>query len=134
MTGQEFERYFCEWLKHTGWWALNIPRASGGQQPFDVIAVKNGNVLAVDCKVVGVGSRLLPLNRIEDNQWLAFWSLRKRSEQAVIGVAVWHEKDHRMYFVDYSELVAATKAKQSSIPLVNKEASRIELLCKATLV
>ena len=133
MTGAECEKYFCELAKQHGWWTLNIPRSASGQQPFDVIAVKDESILAVDCKVVSSGGLLLPLKRIENNQWLAFWSLRKRSEAATIGVVVWHDPTRKMYFIDYSELVAAVKAKQKSVPIIYKEVDRIELLRRASV-
>lgn len=132
MTGQEFETYFCEWAKRNGWWTLNIPRSASGQQPFDVIAIKDESILAVDCKVVSSGGLLFPLRRIEDNQWLAFWSLRKKSKAATIGIVVWHEQTRKMFFVDYDELALAVKAKQKSVPLIYKEVDRIELLRKAS--
>lgn len=131
MTGQEFERYFCEWAKRQGWWALNIPRTQSGQQPFDIIAIKDNSVIAVDCKVISGNSGVFPLARIEDNQWLAFWSIRKRSAQALVGVIVWHEPSRRMYFISYEELTTAVKAKQKSIPLQHKEVDRIEILRRA---
>lgn len=130
MTGPEFEKYFCEWAKRFGWWALCIPRSQTGSQPFDIIAVRDNSILAVDCKVISSNSRVFPLNRIEDNQWLAFWSLRKRSESAIIGVVVWHDLTRHMCFITYEELIAAVKAQQKSIPLVNKGVDRIEILCK----
>ena len=129
MTWQEFEKYFCEWARRNGWWALDIPKSKSGQQPFDIIAIRNQDILGVDCKVISSNSRVFPLNRIEDNQWLAFWSLRKKSEQAVIGIVVWHDQTRRMYFISYEELIAAVKAKLKSIPLLGREVDRIDVLC-----
>lgn len=72
--GASFEDRFCEYLKNMGYWALRIPPAKNGSQPFDVIACKgkdgNHKVFAFDCKTVK-GKRFT-LNRIEENQEMAF--------------------------------------------------------------
>ena len=88
MTYAEFERKFCEWAGKDGWWALNIPRSKAGQQPFDVIACKGSCVLAVDCKLVSAKKNLFPLDRIEDNQWMAFSSILSKSNNVLCLVFV----------------------------------------------
>lgn len=68
--GTEFEKEICEILKQSGWWVHFIEPKQSGAQPFDIIAVKNGRALAMDCKTCVSGS--FSINRLEDNQIYAF--------------------------------------------------------------
>lgn len=104
MTGERFETLFCELLGKRGYWALKIPRDQRGAQPFDVIAIKGGDVLAVDCKVCA--SPRLSLSRIEDNQWLSFWQIKKKTF-AEVGVAIYYDGD--VYYVSYEKLLETQK-------------------------
>lgn len=68
--GTEFEQNFCEWLSRRGWWVHFITPDNRGAQPFDVIAVKNGEAMAVDCKTIS--RPIFSIDRLEENQKLAF--------------------------------------------------------------
>lgn len=68
--GSEFEQKFCRYFFRQGFWVHFLRPASDGSQPFDVIMMKNGQGVAVDCKTVE-GKRF-PLDRIEPNQESAF--------------------------------------------------------------
>jgi len=117
MTGAEFERKFCQWAKENNWWALNIPHSKAGQQPFDVIAIKGSAILACDCKVISSKSNVFPLSRVEDNQWLAFASLEKKSPFSIIGLAIWHNPYSQMFFIPYKMLRIARDKGQASVEL-----------------
>lgn len=100
MTGNQLENHLVRTLSDNGWWALRIPRNSSGAQPFDVIAIKGNNILAVDCKACS--EPRLPLKRIEDNQWTAFDMMMMRT-QAIVGVVA--ENKGQLYLVEYPELI-----------------------------
>lgn len=68
--GSEFEQKFCMYFFRQGYWAHFLNPAPDGSQPFDVILIKDGNAIAIDCKTVE-GKRF-PLDRIEPNQESAF--------------------------------------------------------------
>lgn len=63
--GTKFEIELCEHLASEGFWAHNIAAKSAGQ-PADVIAVKNGIPVLIDCKVCE--NDCFNLTRIEPNQ------------------------------------------------------------------
>lgn len=113
MTGNEFEKYFCQILRANGYWTLNIPKNVYGAQPFDVIAMRGDSVLAIDCKVCS-GQARFPLSRIEDNQWTAFEDIYDRTF-AWVGIAVLYQEE--IYFFQYSELVSALKKGKKSISM-----------------
>lgn len=102
MTGQQFERDFCELLKRKDYWALQIPRNRRGAQPFDVLAIKDKEIFAIDCKTSA--SNLFQLSRVEHNQWSAFKTITNASNGGVkAGLAIFHAGE--IYWVDYSELL-----------------------------
>lgn len=82
--GKDFENRFLQYLAKEGFWAHFMHPAPDGSQPFDIIAVKNVSsitrpnimVCAFDCKTLEKGR--FPLNRIEDNQQMAFEALNRR--------------------------------------------------------
>lgn len=77
MTGTEFETAFTQWLFDKGFWALNIPRNRFGAQPFDIIAIKENVVWAMDCKTCA--EKRLDLRRVEANQYTAFDIMQERT-------------------------------------------------------
>lgn len=73
--GSDFEKRYCEYLSNNGYWVHFMNPSANGSQPFDILACvgnKDGTslVIAVDCKTV-VANRF-SLDRIEDNQMMAF--------------------------------------------------------------
>lgn len=78
--GTEFEQEWIDHLQSLGMWAHFMQPAADGSQPFDVMAIddKYGYpiVFAYDCKTLS-GKRF-PLDRVEDNQRLAFEALNRK--------------------------------------------------------
>ena len=70
--GTAFERRVCEMLKESGYWVHFITPDSRGAQPFDIIVVKHGIAAAIECKTLDVSERYFSINRIEENQRMAF--------------------------------------------------------------
>lgn len=68
--GTAFEQEVCDLLAQNGYWVHFITPDSRGAQPFDIIAVKDGHALAVDCKTCV--SDTFNISRLEDNQIMAF--------------------------------------------------------------
>lgn len=116
MTGLQFEHDFCKWLQNRGYWALNIPRAKTGAQPFDVIAMRGHFVLCADCKVVSSQARRFTLERVEDNQWLAMQSCRDKTGAFCV-FAVFHVITNQLFLIPYIRIEDAKKAGAASIEL-----------------
>lgn len=68
--GTAFEVEAVSRLAKLGYWAHFITPDTRGAQPFDIIAVKQGKALAIDCKTSAV--KRFNISRLEDNQVLAF--------------------------------------------------------------
>lgn len=97
--GAGFEKEFCDFLADRGYWAHFITPDARGAQPFDVIAVKNGRALAIDCKTCVANT--FNISRMEDNQITSFehW-LRCGNEMPF--VAVKHK--NMIYMISYRDL------------------------------
>lgn len=104
MTGNQFEEKFCEAMSKQGFWVLRIPRGAGGTQPFDVIAIGRNIIFAVDCKVVSGKANTFSLDRVEDNQWLAFELITERTN-AIAMLAIYWEKEDCVKIIQYPELI-----------------------------
>ena len=70
--GTAFERRVCELLEADGYWVHFLSPDSRGAQPFDIIAVKNGVAVAIDCKTLSPRESYFRLERVEYNQRFAF--------------------------------------------------------------
>ena len=70
--GTAFERQVCETLKKDGYWVHFIAPDSTGSQPFDIIALKNGMAIAIECKTLDKSKKYFSIDRIEENQRMAF--------------------------------------------------------------
>jgi len=66
--GSKFEREFCKMLSESGFWVHRITPNASGQQPADVIAIKDGYHALIDCKVVSNEKQGFSFQRVEDNQ------------------------------------------------------------------
>lgn len=99
IIGHQFELELVAILSRMGYWVHFITPNAAGQQPFDIIAVKNGEAYAIDCKTSV--RDVIPLTRLEDNQVYAFelWKARGNGDPIV---AV--KYDNKVYFVSYTAL------------------------------
>jgi len=97
--GTEFERELVKALSEMGWWVHFITPNSVGAQPFDVIAVKDGKAIAIDCKTSS--DHIFRISRLEENQIFAFqkW-IDCGNEDPVIAV----KYNDGVYFVSYTVL------------------------------
>ena len=76
-VGARFEREFCQLLAKNGFWVHRIVQNVAGQQPADIIAVKDHFHALIDCKVVST-IKGFTFDRVEDNQRLAMALFKSR--------------------------------------------------------
>lgn len=94
--GTEFEKTFCRLLREEGYWVHFLSPDNRGAQPFDIIAVRDGQAFAIDCKTSV--KPYITVDRLQDNQIFAFelW-LEKGNLNPLIAVLY----DDTVYVVDY---------------------------------
>lgn len=109
--GTEFEREICRMLQRDGWWVHFIEPKQSGAQPFDIIAVRHGRAVAIDCKTCA--DQRFSISRLEENQVLAFdrWIACGNDVPKVI---VKHEDD--IYVIPYDYLQNEKSVKLEEIP------------------
>lgn len=96
--GNDFEQEFCKRLSKAGYWVHNFANKKNGQ-PADIIAVKDGTALLLDCKVCSNG--IFDISRIELNQHLAM----RKWERCGNGTAWFALKvEDEIYILPYSVL------------------------------
>lgn len=102
--GNKFEKDFMKFLANKGYWVHFIENAAyTGNQPCDVIAIKNDKTELYDCKTLANKNGLFPTSRIEENQVLAFKRLRKCCNRStVFALAILWNND--IYIVDFDDI------------------------------
>ena len=108
--GNAFEKEICKLLAHRGFWVHFIVPDARGAQPFDIIAVKDGKAIAIDCKTCVANN--FNINRLEDNQISSFekWIACGNSDPVI---AVKH--DHKLYWIPYSMIQECKSVKLSEL-------------------
>ena len=113
--GTKFEKQFLKYLADNEWLAHFLTSDASGAQPFDIIALRDGDVYAIDCKTCSTDT--FPLSRIEDNQYWAFRSIIWKAD-IVCGFAILH--NNKIYFVKFNQVLRAQKAGEKSIKLTER--------------
>ena len=100
--GSDFENYVVSKLRDKGFWVLRIPHSRNGQ-PFDIIAVGNEKVIAIDCKTC-LTNRFY-MSRIEENQKTAMRLFKRLNPQEnIIAGFAFEFADNSNVFVRYEKL------------------------------
>ena len=111
-TGTKFEKDFLKYLADNEWWAHFLSPDTSGAQPFDIIAMRNGDVMAIDCKTCSADR--FSLERVEDNQYWAFRSIIWKAD-CYCGFAVLHNNE--IYLIPFGHILAAQRRGDKSILL-----------------
>ena len=114
-TGMKFERKVLDMLAVDGWWAHFLSPDKSGAQPFDIIAIKNDAVLALDCKTCA--DKSFSFSRIEDNQFMAFQSLIWKTN-VFCGFVILHDDD--IYLLSFTDILAEMKKGRGSVKLTEE--------------
>lgn len=99
LIGNRFEKEMCEILKQHGWWVHFLSPNEKGQQPFDIIAVRDDVPIAIDCKTSA--KRVITMRRLEEDQKTAFnlW-LARGNTRAFIAV----KYNGKVYMIPFTYL------------------------------
>lgn len=103
--GNNFEKSTAEYLSENDFWVYRLPNKIGGQ-PFDILALKNDTVIALDCKVCS--NDVFDKSRIEDNQHTAMNKILKCVSKAKVGFYFLFN-DGTECFAGYNDIIKADK-------------------------
>lgn len=109
--GKKSEQELAQQFHDKGWWVHLLQPDDFGNQPFDLIAVKNNLAWMLDVKNVE-GSELMGFGRIEPNQRGAFDILTKTGSYQC-GFAL--KFDDGFYFFSYLDFLNLEKEKRFTI-------------------
>lgn len=110
ILGTRFEKEMCDKLAKHGWWVHFLSPDMRGAQPFDIIAMKAGRALAIDCKTSA--RPFFYFERLEYNQVCAFekW-LDIVQEEPWLAV----KYKNKIYMISYSMLKKKRKVDLNAI-------------------
>ena len=92
--GNSFEKEFAEILQKKGYWVtLLTPKQHTGSQPMDIVAGKNNIIYCFECKTVHSKYKRFSLERLEQNQILAYKKLKQTGNDNYFLVVKWNEKE-----------------------------------------
>jgi Holliday junction resolvase len=99
--GNSFENEVCEVLARNGYWVHFIVPDARGAQPFDIISAKDNIAYAIECKTLTESRKSFSIDRLEDNQLLAFerW-IACGNHSPVIAI----KYDEKIYCVEYLDI------------------------------
>ena len=99
--GNAFERDLAMLLFRKGFWVHPVVPNAAGQQPADLLAIKDGRAYLIDAKVCS--GKYFPFKRIEENQRSAM-ELWKECGNGSGWFAFRIEGDEEVYFISYHRL------------------------------
>jgi len=104
--GSDFEKIVCKKLADEGYWVHFITPDARGAQPFDIIAVRHCSAWAIECKTLADSQHYFPIDRLEDNQRMAFRKWRECGNHFINIAVGWRGK---VYMIEYSILESLGK-------------------------
>lgn len=108
ILGSKFEKDFMKHLAKLNYWCAYMEGAAHtGAQPCDIIACKDGRIWAVDCKTLNNKNGLFPVDRIEENQRLAYKRFKKCGNENFFLAILWN---NNVYFVPLSMILFEEKS------------------------
>ena len=112
-VGAAFEKRFCKLLAENGFWVHRVSQNVAGQQPADVIAVKDRCAFLIDCKVCC--RDLFTLSRMEPNQRSAMEQWMKCGN--TIPFFALEGSDGKVFMLAYPSAVCAEEDEVSTLAL-----------------
>lgn len=106
--GNIFEEDFARFLSDKGYWVAPFPgKAHTNSQPADLVACKNNVPILFDCKTLANKNGLFNLNRLEENQRLAFQRWKQCGNNNYYLAILWN---NNIYFIDVNDINLENKS------------------------
>lgn len=115
-NGKKFEEELCWWFRKNGFYPEYHEKSVSGSQNGDITAIKNNIAFKIEAKNLDNSTGRFPLDRIEQNQSLAYKAFRECGNSNYVIAVKWN---NNVYFIDFGILQFFSK----SIPLSNLEPS-----------
>lgn len=100
--------------KH-GYWCHNFAKGKAGEQPCDIVALRENSIWLVDVKNVENGVSF-PISRVEPNQWACFDYARNFAKIQNLGFVICFQRgDLKPLFLEYDKALEMYKTGVKSI-------------------
>lgn len=100
--GSNFENDFAEYLSKKGYWVAQFPgKDYTNSQPADMIACKNDKPYLVDCKTLANKSGTFTLDRLEQNQRMAYKRFKEAGNKNYYLAILWN---NNVYLVSLNKI------------------------------
>jgi Holliday junction resolvase len=109
--GSRFERDLIHFLNYKGFAVARIPSSGGYLSPIDVIAIKKGLTIAIECKAWDK----LPKPRKEQLHSMKEWC----EKAGAIGFVAWKKPGNIWLFLRLEDALANNYAEDNWIPMEN---------------
>lgn len=101
--GNSFEKEMAEILSKEGYWVLIVtPKGHINSQPMDIVAGKNNIIYCFECKTVHSKYKRFPIERLEQNQILAYKKLKQTGNDNYFLVVKWNDKE--IYKIPFEDI------------------------------
>lgn len=100
--GTDFENDFANYLYGKGYWVAPFPgKDHTNSQPADLIACKNNEPILIDCKTLANKNGLFPLDRVEQNQRLAYKRFKHTGNKYYYLAILWN---NNIYLINLDDI------------------------------
>lgn len=100
-NGKKFEEELCDYFSNQGYYVIYNEKGITGAQPCDIVIIKNNIATLVEAKNLDNKSGLFNLERVEENQRMAFRHFKKCKNSNFILAIKWNNK---VWFIDFDLL------------------------------
>lgn len=100
-NGKKFEQDLCNFFANKHYYVIYNEKSINQSQPFDILIMRDNIAFAIECKNLENNSGLFPLNRIEENQLLAFKRFSECRNHNFILAILWNDN---VYFINFDLL------------------------------
>lgn len=106
-NGKKFEEELCNFFSKQGFYVIYNERNSSGAQPVDIVISKNNIITLVEAKNLENKNGRFTLDRVEENQRLAYKKFKKCNNSNMILAIKWNNS---VYFIDFGLLQFVDKS------------------------
>ena len=100
-NGRKFEEELCDYFSSQGYYVIYNEKGITGAQPCDIVIIKNNIAILVEAKNLDNKSGIFNLDRIEQNQVLAYNKFRSCKNTNFILAIKWK---NNIWLIDFGLL------------------------------
>lgn len=100
-NGKKFEEELCNFFANRHYYVVYNNKGISGSQPFDILIIRDNVCFAIECKNLENKNGIFNIDRIEENQLLAYNRFLECRNHNFILAILWN---NNVYFVNFDLL------------------------------